>query len=43
MKNYEKATEIEPDNQSYWRSLFQVYTSLGMNEKAEAAMEKAGM
>lgn len=43
MKNYEKATELKPDNQSYWRSLFQVYTSLGMNEKAEAAMEKAGM
>lgn len=43
MGYYEKASEIEPDNQSYWRSLFQVYTSLGMNEKAEAAMEKAGM
>lgn len=43
MKYYEKATEIEPDNQSYWRALFQVYTSLGMNDKAEAAMEKAGM
>ena len=43
MGYYEKATEIEPDNQDYWRSLFQVYTSLGLNEKAEAAMEKAGM
>ncbi len=43
MTNYEKATEIQPDNQNYWRSLFQVYTSLGMNEKAEEAMEKAGM
>lgn len=43
MKYYEKATEIEPDNQNYWRALFQVYTSLGMNDKAEAAMEKAGM
>lgn len=43
MANYEKAAEINPDNQNYWRSLFQVYTTLGMNEKAEAAMEKAGM
>lgn len=43
MTYYEKATDLEPDNQGYWRSLFQVYTSLGMNEKAEAAMEKAGM
>jgi len=43
MKYYEKATELKPDNKDYWRSLFQVYTSLGMNEKAEAAMEKAGM
>ncbi|MBO6620303.1 MAG: tetratricopeptide repeat protein [Balneola sp.] len=43
MKYYEKATELRPNNQDYWRSLFQVYTSLGMNEKAEAAMEKAGM
>lgn len=43
MTNYEKAAELNPENQSYWRSLFQVYTTLGMNEKAEAAMEKAGM
>lgn len=43
MINYEKAAELNPDDESYWRSLFQVYTTLGMNEKAEAAMEKAGM
>lgn len=43
MVNYEKATEIRPEEQSYWRSLFQIYSLLGMNEKAEAAMEKAGM
>lgn len=43
MTNYEKAVEIDPDNQNYWRSLFQVYTTLGMMDKAEAAMEKAGM
>lgn len=40
---YEKATEIEPDNKQYWRNLFRVYTSLGMNDKAQEAMEKAGM
>lgn len=43
MGYYEKATELEPENQEYWKSLFQVYTLLGMNDKAEAAMEKAGM
>lgn len=43
MKSYEKATEIEPDNKDYWNSLFRVYTALGMNEKAEAALKKAGM
>jgi len=40
---YERAVEIDPDNQDYWRSLFQVYTTLGMTEKAEEAMQKAGM
>ena len=43
MGHYEKAVEIDPENQNYWRSLFQVYTTLGMMDKAEAAMEKAGM
>lgn len=43
MNYYEKATELEPDNQQYWRDLFRVYTNLGMNEKAEEAMKKAGM
>lgn len=43
MQNYEKATELDPDNTSYWSSLFRVYTSLGMNDKAEEAMKKAGM
>lgn len=40
---YEKAAEINPDNPENWQSLFQVYTILGMEEKAEEAMEKAGM
>ncbi len=43
MGHYEKATEIDPENQSYWRSLFQIYTLLGMDEKAQEAMKKAGM
>lgn len=42
MTNYEKAAEIKPDNESYWRSLFQVYTALGMDEKAKEAEKKAG-
>ena len=43
MENYEKAAEINPDNKEYWRSLFQVYTALGMDEKAAEAESKAGM
>ncbi|MBN2730869.1 MAG: tetratricopeptide repeat protein [Balneolaceae bacterium] len=43
MTNYEKAAELDPDNQQYWRSLFQVYTALGMDEKAAEAEKKAGM
>ncbi len=43
MKSYEKATSLAPENTDYWTSLFRVYTSLGMNDKAEAAMKKAGM
>lgn len=43
MENYEKAAEINPDNKAYWRSLFEVYTALGMDEKAAEAEAKAGM
>jgi tetratricopeptide (TPR) repeat protein len=43
MENYERAAELDPENPSYWESLFRIYTSLGMLEEAEAAMEKAGM
>lgn len=39
---YEKAAEINPDNPENWQSLFQVYTTLGMEEEAAEAMEKAG-
>ncbi len=43
MEYYEKAVELDSDNENYWRSLFQIYTFLGMDEKAQEAMEKAGM
>lgn len=43
MKYYEQAAEIDPDNPTYWRSLFQIYTALGMDEKAKEAEKKAGM
>ncbi|MEQ9310863.1 MAG: tetratricopeptide repeat protein [Balneolaceae bacterium] len=43
MTYYERATELDPDNTSYWGSLFRIYTLLDMRDKAEAAMEKAGM
>lgn len=42
LKYYERAAEINPDNPENWQSLFQVYTTLGMEEEAEEAMEKAG-
>lgn len=43
MRNYERAAQIDPNNQDYWKSLFSIYTALGMDEKAQEAMEKAGM
>lgn len=43
MRNYERAAEIDPNNQDYWKSLFSIYTALGMDEKAQQAMQKAGM
>jgi len=43
MKYYEIAAEIDPDNQEYWKNLFSIYTALGMDQKAEEAMQKAGM
>lgn len=43
MRYYENATEIEPNNKEYWRSLFSIYTALGMDKKAQEAMKKAGM
>lgn len=43
MKHYKKAAEIKPDKKKYWKSLFSIYTALGMDEKASEAMKKAGM
>ncbi|MCG8372917.1 MAG: tetratricopeptide repeat protein [Balneolales bacterium] len=43
MLNYEKAVELNPEAAGLWQTLFQVYTILDYREKAEAAMEKAGM
>lgn len=40
---YEKATELKPDEKDYWMTLFRVYTTLGMTDKAQVAMEKAGI
>lgn len=40
---YEMAAEVEPDNTDFWVSLFRVYTTLGMMDKAEEAQEKAGL
>ncbi len=41
--HYEKAAELEPDNLEHWRSLFRVYTNLGMTEEAERAQERSGL
>ena len=43
MGYYEKTVEINPDNTSAWRSLSNVYIQLDMQEKAQEAIEKAGM
>jgi tetratricopeptide (TPR) repeat protein len=43
LPNYEKAAELQPDNQEHWFSLFQVYTALGMESEADQARERAGI
>jgi tetratricopeptide (TPR) repeat protein len=43
MEYYEKAAEINPDNTQYWDVLSRIYVTLDMQEKAEEALEKAGM
>lgn len=39
---FEKAVELDPDDQESWRSLFEIYVTLGDEEKALEAQEKAG-
>lgn len=43
MEYYEKAAELDPDNTQYWDVLSRIYVTLDMQEKAEEALEKAGM
>jgi len=43
MNYYEKAADLAPEKKKYWRNLFKVYTTLGMDQKAKEAMQKAGM
>lgn len=43
MNYYERAAELDPEDQGLWETLFRIYTLLDYREKAEAAMEKAGM
>ena len=43
LPHYEKAAELDEDNQQHWMALFRVYTNLGMDEKADEAREKAGI
>ncbi|MFN1834604.1 tetratricopeptide repeat protein [Balneola sp. MJW-20] len=40
---YEKTVELDPDDTETWAALGRAYLTLDMKEKAEAAMEKAGM
>ena len=43
MTAYEKSADLNPDNERVWQSLSRVYLQLDMQEKAEEAMNKAGM
>ncbi len=43
MNYYEHAVQLDPDNKEYWRSLYVVYTNLGLDEKANEAAQKAGI
>jgi predicted Zn-dependent protease len=40
---YKQAAQIDPDNKKYWRSLYQIYTGLGNDQKAQEAKQKAGI
>lgn len=40
---YERIVELDPEDRATWAALGRAYVTLDMQEKAEAAMEKAGM
>jgi tetratricopeptide (TPR) repeat protein len=42
-KYYKKAAQLDPSNNKYWQSLYQIYTALGKDQKAQQAKKKAGM
>lgn len=42
MENYEKTVRLSPDNMEYWEVLHQIYSELGLIEKAEQAMDELG-
>ncbi len=39
MENYEKAAELNPDNQEYWETLYRIYMELGMEARVDEIME----
>jgi tetratricopeptide (TPR) repeat protein len=41
LEEYEKAIELDPDNREYWRTIYHVYSVLGIHHKADLAYEKA--
>lgn len=41
--NYEKATELNPDITPYWESLYNIYLSLGLEEKAVQVMDERNL
>ncbi len=43
LEQYENAVELDPDNRQYWKTLYQIYSVLGIHHKADLAYEKAGL
>jgi TonB family protein len=40
---FEQAVNREPSNSDYWKVLFRIYATLGMDDEAENAREKSGL
>jgi tetratricopeptide (TPR) repeat protein len=40
---YKKAAQLDPGNKGYWKSLYEIYTALGKDQKAQEAKKKAEM